>query len=166
VSDPTFAGRRIEGEVNRYSDGMKPQHDVEDYLNALDNLLNMDGVVSVRHEQYTPYFNDGEPCVFSAGEARVLLTEEADAYLRSITGDQCSDYDDGFRSEYDLRIYDSNKRAYEAIPEFMRVLEALRHYNSVLGSGHHDQILNEKFGDPSVVTADKNRFDVVFYDHD
>jgi hypothetical protein len=67
-----LAGRPIEGEITTGYEA-KEQHPESEFTEALDKLLGMEGVESVRWTQYTPYFNDGEPCVFGANDCYVKL---------------------------------------------------------------------------------------------
>src|SRR5687768_12752869 len=101
-------GRPVEGEIPRYSEGMPEQDDPVLFLEALDNLLNTEGVEAVIWHQYTPYFNDGDPCTFSVYGEGVFLTGSED---------------DDPVSLYSL---DSGpvKNAYKA---FERILESGRH---------------------------------------
>jgi len=164
----TFAGLPVEGEINRYTEGAKEQHDPQILVDALHALLGTPGVEAIRWEQYTPYFNDGEPCVFSIYEARVKTTD---------SNPDGGDYEDGFLSTYDLFdevTYnrslpwgDPNRAQYTySDPEQERLHKALQHFNELVSSGHHYAILQDKFGDPAQVTVTRDEFTVEHYDHD
>lgn len=159
-----FNGRPIDGEPQRFSSPAPPQADPQDFLDALDELLAVDGVEAVRWEQYTPYFNDGDVCEFNTREPRVKL---------SFGDDDAGDYDDGWYSVYDLDgdVYDRDTRAWiEGNGTIngrstVEIKAALDRFGSELGPKHY-VVLNEKFGDPAQVTATKAGFDVEGYDHD
>lgn len=72
-------GRPITGDIPRYSEGMSEQDDPQKFLDALDTLLNIEGVFAVRWREYTPYFNDGDPCTFSAYVDGVIMEEGGDS---------------------------------------------------------------------------------------
>lgn len=130
-------GRPIEGEVPRYTEGMPEQDDPARFLEALDELLNAEGVTGVVWHQYTPYFNDGDACTFGVYGGGVLLADSED--------------DDP------VEVYSLDDGP---------IKNALRAFERVLESGQHYAVLSEKFGDPAEVKATKEGFAVEFYDHD
>lgn len=156
-----FEGRPIEGEVNHYTGELPPQKDPQEFLDALDNLLEVPGVEAVRWQQYTPYFNDGEACEFRIYSAEVKLEGL----------DEGGDYDDGWREEYGFYDYskgDYSNRELIEVPgvDVSDVKEALGAFERVLESGEHYVVLNKKFGDPAQVTATTAGFNVEYYDHE
>lgn len=133
-------GRPIEGEIPRYSEGQAEQYAPELFLEALDNLLSHPSVRFVEWRQYTPYFNDGDPCTFSA-------------YLCGINTVD-AEYEDDVNIESSYRMEDK---------ELAKLYDA---FDSAVGGGHHDSLLCDKFGDPSRVVATKEGFTVDEYSHD
>jgi hypothetical protein len=104
-------------------------------------------VAALRWSQYTPYFNDGDPCVFSVGEL----------YYKLVGGDEeAGDEEDGF--EY-LSSY--GKPAEFAQQPWYKALEEL---SSAL-SGSEDELL-AAFGDHVQVIVTKAGVDVEEYSHD
>jgi hypothetical protein len=166
MPDNRFHGRPIEGEINRYTNGTPVQADPQVLLNALDELLAIPGVEAVRWQQYTPYFNDGEACEFGVGEPLVKLAgddENEDGW----------EYSEGYRSGYELYDYPNGySRGAQTVNievpgvDVQAVRDGLKAFSSVIESGAHDVILNDKFGDPSEVTATTAGFSVEFYTHD
>lgn len=156
-----FGGRTINGEVSRYTE-RKKQADPQALLDALDALLDTPGVEAVRWNQYTPYFNDGEPCEFNV----------YDAYVK-IAGDEeeAGDYADGYRNSYELWDFENgwgSAKVFHNIAgaDGKAIHAALEAFEKELQGERHDVVLNEKFGDPAQVTATKAGFDVEFYEHD
>lgn len=156
-------GRPVEGDITATYRERKEQLSPEEFIAALDSVLNHERVEAIRWEQYTPFFNDGEPCEFSPGEIRVKLSgiSEDDVY---------TDYGDGFVSPYDLTDYD--------IPWNYRT-QGPRPYKKEIGGvsieGLEDLFfdldpwtywLQETFGDHAQVTATPEGFNVEYYDHD
>lgn len=101
-------------------------------------------VLAVRWRQYTPYFNDGDPCAFSVHEVDFKTTEGG-------TEDD-GDYDDGFASTYDMK--DAAMKA--ACKELCRAI----------GDNEVESIALAAFGDHSMVTVTREKIDVESYDHD
>lgn len=156
-----FFGCAIKGEISRYSEGMKEQHDPVILLNELVKLLNMPGVMQVRWEQYTPYFNDGDPCTFSTSDAQIKL-EGMD--------ETAGDWENGFLNAWDLTSDYHKKDVENYKGDLKEVSEQLKEFSGVLCGGHHNAVLNQKFGDPAAVIAYVNEgeveFSVEFYEHD
>ncbi len=170
-----FDGRTITGDVNHYTEGLKPQDDPQLFIDALDKLLAVPGVTAVRWCQYTPYFNDGDPCVFSIYGARVAVANDTPNEGEAFDGD----YDEAeageqiWRSSYEFKDYSDPSYGYYNRPlikldgaDAAQVKAALEEFEDVLESGTHYVVLNEKFGDPAEVTADAKGFHVEFYEHD
>jgi hypothetical protein len=67
--------RPIEGDVRRSSTARIQQQGPTEFLEAIDRVLAQDGVLSVHWSQYTPYFNDGDPCEFTVREVYVRLDD-------------------------------------------------------------------------------------------
>jgi hypothetical protein len=101
------------------------------------------GLVAVRWRQYTPYFNDGDPCEFSIhGVYGKVGTTKEDS----------GDYDDGFESDYSL------KKTHPAEAKALGELEALL-------SGMED-VLQAVLGDHSMITITPDNVEIVEYEHD
>lgn len=139
-----FAGRAVEGKITA-GVGVKEQHPESEFTEALDAALSAEGIEAVRWEQYTPYFNDGDPCVFRVSGDVMVKMAGAD--------EDSGDYEDGFAWGYELA---DNNPARASVTAFEKVID----------SGHHNVLLVEKFGDHAQVTATKDKFSVEFYEHD
>lgn len=158
-------GRPIEGEISHYTGDPPVQHDPQEFLDALDVVLDIEGVEAVRWNQYTPYFNDGEACVFNVygSEVRIVGDDEDDEDADDWEGER-------FRDSYSLYRYgvDYRDKIFGKIAGFPAepIFNALAALEKVLESGAHDIILSKKFGDPAQVTATKAGFSVEYYDHE
>ncbi len=60
----TFAGLEINGSI-QYGSEPKDQRSQEEFTEILERALAVEGIGGFKWHQYTPYFNDGDPCVFS-----------------------------------------------------------------------------------------------------
>lgn len=184
-----FAGRPINGEISRYSEGVKEQRPTEELVAALDALWAFDEVEAVKWRQCTPYFNDGDACTFGSYGISVKLKgidEGGDYDDGFLDGD--SSYPDGYWNTHSRWAGDSRYGGDDRLPidpndatwepyglsdddkakfnppiELQRAVIAL---NSKIESGEHNVVLQEKFGDPAEVTATREGFSVESYDHD
>lgn len=97
-------------------------------------------ITAVRWRQYTPYFNDGDPCTFGVREF---------GYKIDGKDDDGGDYDDGFYSTWSTEIGE-HKRAAEAFEESVR----------------DEDVFESIFGDHVRVTATAAGYEVDEYSHD
>lgn len=143
-----LAGKPINGNIKHYTRSRQVvQHAPEKLIEVLDALVGLKEVDSVRWEQYTPYFNDGDPCYFSIGEIRVKFVDTNE------DEDNEGDYGDYYLCSYELDEI--------TFPEVERCLSAL--YKEI---DHHEVVIHDKFGDPAQVTYNGEKFVVEHYDHD
>lgn len=116
----------------------------EALLNELQEFFEaQDKYTWVQWTQYTPYFNDGDPCVFGLGHIDFLTDEDKD----------CEDYVEG---PYISTYRDRDK--YEGA-------DALAYDLKKTLRGNED-ILEEVFGDHAKVTATSEGISVEEYYHD
>lgn len=136
------------------------QKSIEGFVAALDELFAFPQVEAVRWTQYTPSFNDGDPCVFTTGEFTVKLegVEEGDE-------DEEESYErGGFRCEYGVNNHFStfpeqfSYRAKHPIAEKMD-----EHFDYKHVEAFYDA-LEDAFGDPAEVTATRDGFHIEDYE--
>lgn len=156
MSEATKIDRPIEGEITRYSTRYKvEQGTAAEFLDELDRVLAIPGVEEVRWSQYTPYFNDGEPCVFGSG----------DIYYKFTGSDDEGDYGDGFVDSWSVNYQDADGvfpyRSDKVDPASYEALRA-----EGLGLSRYQDVLQDNFGDPAQVTATKAGFNVEYYEHE
>lgn len=102
-------------------------------------------VEKIKWRQYTPYFNDGDECVFHVDEVFVRLKKEP---KESNHGD----YEDGFLDSYDFK--DTNKKLSNAIKDLYKLFENV------------EDIMKVVFGDHAEITATENKIVTKSYQHD
>ena len=174
-------GRPIEG-YKREAYVPAEQEPIEDLVEALDKLLATDGVKAVRWQQYTPHFNDGDACIFSAYEASVALSFVKPGDLPD--DEELIDYDEEYDEDWDhflddYSLYDyalpyGHEDRYEEKNKVFQVKgrdtkeihDNLVALNRRLERGAHDKDLQEYFGDHCVVTATPEGFSIDEYSHD
>lgn len=155
-------GRTVDGDIN-YSTDLKEQHDPMEFMNALDALLQHKGVKRVSWEQYTPYFNDGEACIFSAqmygGGVKLKFGD-----------DDAGDYENGYYESF--KQYDYATRSYQ-VQEVLNGVnlgdlpEKLATFGEMIDGGHHNNFLLRSFGDHAKIFAKRDgSFKVETYEHD
>lgn len=101
-------------------------------------------IQSLKWEQYTPHFNDGEPCVFRIYSLRVCKDLESEE----------GDYEDGYLTTYDL----DDTKDLVLIANITQLEETLELIEDTLAA---------EYGDGSVITISKDgTVEVDEYDHD
>lgn len=108
MSDNTFMGLTIEGDPNSWR--KIPQLPVEDLYPHFKAAFDL-GVKAVMWEQYTPAFNDGEPCEFGVREPRITTNDVvAAAWLEGEEPDMELAYpgSDNYYDDYDYQSWSSH----------------------------------------------------------
>lgn len=115
-------------------------------------------ILGLRWNQYTPYFNDGDPCVFSVREVRFRFADSEE---------DSGDYEDGYEDTWDYEYHrfpdiNRNDRAASlaAIPEYV----AAKKLNDIWKN--NEMTLLSVFGDHVQITADRDKIEVDEYSHD
>ncbi len=117
----------------------------KEYANIL--FSNHPELKSFGWTQYTPYFNDGDECVFSANIES--------PHINDIRYDTWGDKVYGLYEDEDDEETNSNEISDELV---MKVVAFLRNFD--------DDILKEIFGDHVEITVMPDRIDVSEYNHD
>lgn len=160
-----FLGIEIDGNIIR-TEGSKPQRPLEEFAPILQALLDDPTIVEFGWRQYTPYFNDGDPCKFSANG--VWVRTDADGDADSVdTSDLEVDYNKhlGERPRtwnHETKAYDEGP--YEG-PDEARY-DRCRALSNAVDGGEFYEVLLGAFGDHAEVTVRRDGIKVEFYDHD
>lgn len=111
---------------------------------------------SVTWVQYTPYFNDGDPCYFGVWgfDPSIVKPEESED---SEDEDDEDLYDDDYT--YGERL---SALADSSDPELQKIAEAVRELTRDIP----DDVLENVFGDHCKIVATRDGFDVREYSHD
>lgn len=134
-----------------------------------EEAMNIMGATKVRWAQYTPYFADGDPCVFSVNTPSFYVgnPDVADEYgnegwvdnysegygYESVDYDRSKKWDDPTRVTYTYKD-DIQKLRHETFNNFERDL------------GELEELLLEVFDDHKEITYENGGFTVEDYDHD
>lgn len=166
-----FLGLPIEGDITRGGRDDKPQRPLEEFRPIVATALAQPGVTELGWTQYTPYFNDGEPCVFRSYGLRSLTVDGVEIEepgfppyredAQAVLGKRPVSWVDvpGQRTrEKVLGDYSGpNAERYDA-------LEAL---HDAIGDGEFDRVLLALFGDHAEVrVVPGEAVHVEFYEHD
>ncbi|MFC9995775.1 hypothetical protein [Nocardia sp. NPDC127526] len=170
TAHPTaLGGRPINGTISRRGPGA--QRPIEELIAAIDAVFAFPEVQKVKWHQYTPGWNDGEPCEFSADEPSFLIegvipTVEPDDYF-----DEDDEDDDSIRfvSAWDIKYgnvlgpekYGEPVKYPHLSAELVTAIDALE---TAITSTGHQTALQTHFGDPSEITATRDGFNVAASD--
>jgi len=110
--------------------------------------------------QYTPHFNDGDPCEFGINEPRVMLDQQfADACGACV-------YDDYGDESFELSTYNIRKKDGKSDLELklLAMEEKLNEFQRFLNE--FSMVVEETYGDGVKVTVTPNGVSVDDYSHD
>lgn len=100
---------------------------------------------AIRWRQYTPYFNDGEPCIFGVHGV----------YFKVVNVPKNEgDYEDGFVDSYSSKRFKLDSNIVKAVGAFEDAIQTI------------DKGMEDIFGDHVSVTCTRDGIEVEDYDHD
>jgi hypothetical protein len=117
---------------------------------------------SIMWVQFTPYFNDGDPCYFGVRDFDVSISEPEEKETSSASDDDEDGSDEELYGEdysYGDRIYAMQK---SNDPDLKKIAEDVGDLNSDIP----DDVLESVFGDHCKVTATREGFQITEFDHD
>lgn len=175
-----FLGIPIDGDINE-ADKRVPQRPLSELEPLIRAVLDDPTMDSFGWTQYTPYFNDGEPCVFSVNEPWFKTVDDV---KRPETADGDEDeYDDG--DNYNFTIGYSGHptlghREYDYVGEWPNRTKVARAYagpdetrydrcvalGEAIEGGAFEDVLLEAFGDHCQVKVTRSGITVDEYSHD
>ncbi len=169
-----FLGIPIQGEINRGSKPV-PQRPLSDLAPLMQVVLDNPSVGFFGWHQYTPYFNDGDPCVFSVHS---LWAEPPGVTDEQSEGESDEDYDYRIEGRHEGVEYDKRwgKREiqwigakyetgpYEGPDE--KTYDDLIALSQALEGGAFNDVLMEAFGDHAEIIVTPQEIRVEEYSHD
>jgi hypothetical protein len=180
MTNTNFLGIPVEGDITK-TDKRTPQRPLSELEPLMRAVLDDQYIHSFGWTQYTPYFNDGDPCVFGVGEPWFRTVDDA----KKADPDDDEDYDD--ESDYSFTIgysghpslgkqdyewdnprdWENRRKVYGPYEgnhqaSFM-VCSALA---DAIDSGAFEAVLLEAFGDHAKVTVRASGITVDSYSHD
>jgi hypothetical protein len=183
ATDKNFLGIPIEGTPNRSGTSRVAQRPIEELQEALAELLRHDDFEGLRWRQYTPYFNDGDPCVFSVDEVYCRVTglpydpgledggEEEDNFYQPHNHYSISPEVDAILGKMEGRRYDYSTRTYSdgtwvVEPKNPELVHQLQKCATMITSGAFNDALLQTFGDHAKITLRKDKIELETYEHD
>lgn len=177
----------IRGRVNRGRVNDSPQISAREFLLQIDAVFDaLPQVEAIKWAQYTPYFNDGDECVFAVHEPGVVFEgqdpdneesfvfEGPNAYV-DYTGRHTTHelwlFNEGFNwsNAYDTedgyRVYRPGSRTFRSRQgwDLKPLYRALRELSK---TDRWNTVARTNFGDHAEVTVTRDGFNVEHYDHD
>lgn len=167
TTQQNFLGIPVQGDITR-GETRAEQKPIEELQPILQAVLDDPTIVEFGWRQYTPYFNDGEPCTFNIHGtwARTDADRDADedelemwghrSLGKTTGGEWVDDPETGRRKKVGARYEGPDQARYERV----KALEA-----AVEGGEFYDVLL-DAFGDHACVTVRRDGIEVEFYEHD
>lgn len=179
-----FLGIPIEGNISG-GDRQVKQRPLEEFQPIVQAVLDDPTIGAVQWTQYTPYFNDGDPCTFSAYEVYVLPAETHD----DTEDDDYDGYDiEESKSWIAIELgYGEHAETFMGKAEYhwegtwgvdrRKVIDSytgpdrerydrLHELSSAIQGGEFDHVLQELFGDHCTVKITREKITVDEYSHD
>ena len=168
MTTPTFLGIPVDGDIVR-AERKAQQRPLEELAPLMQAILDDDGIACFGWTQYTPYFNDGDPCVFSAHAVWAARPEDGDFdkdRLDVLYSGHLGSYEGG---EWVPDPENPNRRirvgaVYEG-PDQARY-DRCTALDAAIDSGQFDDVLLDAFGDHAEITVRRDGITVEFYEHD
>lgn len=151
MSHINFLGIPVEGDI-RKTEVRAAQRSLSELEPLIRALLDDDTIVEFGWRQYTPYFMDGDPCIFSA----------SGIWVRTVTDKPANEEDNDLSVEYRHPSLGEIVWEYVGIPRERRMagyngpdlsrLERCNALDQAIQSGAFDDVLIEAFGDHADIT--------------
>jgi hypothetical protein len=156
----------VSGNINKGGRTWVDQRPIEELRPMLQAVLDDSFIVEFGWKQYTPYFNDGEPCEFTVHTPWVRTTADMDVeetYQLELHGHPTLDSSYwGHKVEggpYE-KIY--RERTAEVIASAERCLALA----DAIEGGPFERVLLESFGDHAEISVTKTGIQIKFYEHE
>ncbi|MEU8839938.1 hypothetical protein AB0D97_12525 [Streptomyces roseus] len=169
MTTTNFLGIPVEGDIIKSS--RVAQQTLEEFQPLLQAVLDDPTMVEFGWRQATPYFNDGEPCEFSAHGAWFRTDADADVEdtyelevdyshptLGTVSGGEW--VDDPAGTGRRIKVGAKYEGPDEARFERCKALHA------AIEGGHFYDVLINAFGDHAYVTVRREGIEVEYYEHD
>jgi hypothetical protein len=171
TSTRNFLGIPVEGDITQGATRVD-QKPIEELQPILQAVLDDPTIVEFGWRQYTPYFNDGEPCEFSASGLWVRTNADKDVeddyeyelemWNHPSLGKVTTEWGDATDPETGRRVVVS--QTYEG-PDRARY-DRCKALEQAIEGGAFEHVLLEAFGDHARITVQRTGIEVEFYDHD
>lgn len=158
----TFFGIPVSGDINR-GEKRAEQRPVEEFAPLLQAVLDDPTIVELGWTQYTPYFNDGDPCVFGVHTSWFRTIDDAPGADMGDLEFYVSHPTIGAR-RYEWVNRERVAGAYEGTDE--ERYDRVASLSAALDSGAFDDALLVAFGDHAEIRVARDGIHVEFYEHE
>lgn len=122
-------------------------------------------IEAVKWTQYTPYFNDGDKCVFNVHDPEFLISipiEESKVEVASENEeeDEYDAYEEDWKSPWDFEYENKNKKGKYS----KELIAAIKEFSEI--HGQMTDVFQICFGDHVQVVCNKKKIKVEEYSHD
>lgn len=127
------------------------------------------GIQAIIWTQYTPYFNDGEPCEFRVGDP--TFTNSPNGEDVSPWGEYEGEDESVWACENIAYVLNSDREYYKAKADLIKAageinVDSCSAFSRILCSSEMEDVFLSMFGDHAKVVATRDGFDVDDYVHD
>ena len=146
------------------------------FLVTIKNIFNNKKIQEISWVQYTPYFNDGEECVFQIGDLRVKalkeITKANEIVKQYAEKEKVKHFNDFFYSDkiddnmVDIELCYNNLKnipSYDSLlnNEDVKVMHDLYELNEIVHTNFFENVLKETLGDHTHVIITKKNEDEI-----
>lgn len=178
-----FLGIPIKGHIQE-ADRRVPQRPIEEFAPILTAVLTDENIFDLGWRQYTPYFNDGDPCVFGAWGFWVRTVKDVPAEKEAaVEGleyayEEEEDDEGGYRYElgYSHPTFATEWKDVEGSrqrvlvgdwsEEWRATYDRCKALEAAVEGGAFDNVLLDAFGDHAEIRVTKTEIKVDEYSHD
>lgn len=157
----SFLGIPVDGDIIRHED-QAAQRPLEELRPVLQSVLDDELVTAFGWLQYTPYFNDGDPCVFTVHGTWFRTTADSDDLSLHDLALDCHPV------LADRRWNSQEQRAddIELAPDTAALRAKCKALEAAVEGGAFHQVLLEAFGDHAEITVRRDGITVGLHKHD
>ncbi|MFI7096391.1 hypothetical protein [Streptomyces lydicus] len=164
TSSRNFLGIPVRGDITAGATRVD-QKPIEELRPIMQAVLDDPTIIEFGWRQYTPYFNDGDPCEFSVYGLWVRTEadqgDDVDEYDLEVVGHRTLGRVPGTWNE-ETRTYE--RGTYEG-PDEARYVRVHALGGAIQGGAFEDVLL-DAFGDHASITVRRTGIQVDFYEHD
>lgn len=171
MTDREYNGIPIKGDYTPNSIFEKEQLPFTEVLPLLEKALALPGVKRVEWSQATPYFNDGDACVFGCYPSAFVVDHNGEEReFGEYVDYSFEDYEPGWRYEDNRNLSWQERQAHTTTTidgvDYSQHYALQREIDSAFEGGSYDRDLLKIFGDHASISFDGSGFNVEFYEHD
>lgn len=181
-----FLGMAVEGSGGEGENKNRPeQYDIDHFKATVAKVLAHDEVTGIAWTQYTPYFNDGDPCIFRASDPSFSfagVVESSDTYFDYSWMEEdfeetgrvwCGNYNNSDLFDRIVGKNDKNWGEWKSGVNYRdrewtwkegsgpdnapnrELFNDIHAFIKLLDGGHYDHAVEDLFGDHAIIRIDK-----------